>query len=681
MPDSPATDLPRIFVCYAREDRSLVYPEVDWLRKQGFDVHIDRHITPGVQWMEAVADAIAASEVVLYYGSARSAVSDYCAQEIRFALNRGIRVISVKLEPLQLPPWMELALGDHQMLERFDLSQRSYRHLLLEGLSANLKPPGNAKPPLAARSSPTRWKRAAAGFAVVALIMLTVLLLRPGESPLALSVQPFVSTGQGTETMARRISSELADGLLKLDLMPVQYQEPGSTDTPGQPPSHTLGGEIDRSEEGFTVRATLTDAKTGEQIWSQSWLYVGEGTPSVRVRQVQRILRALPDVLIGTQPSLDHSTAEQRRHATALSNEARGALEAGDNQANAERARRLYLQALDEQPGLGEALLGLCQVQLLEFELRREVDLLVDAETRCLQALAVGADAVQTHLTLGDVFVARDSLTLARTHFQRAGTLAPDRAEPLIGLAEVAERGGDDARAGEYYERAVTLPAASWRAFSALGRYFISRGEFSSAAEQYERLIELVPDSVTGYANLGACWFYLGKFERAGKAWHRAIELEPDPVSWGNLGAAFTYQRNYSAAAEAYRSAADMAPQDHRWWGHLGEILTYDGNPSAGREYLERARALAVRQLQYSGNDPDVLARLSTYDALLGEDESARKWIAQARSADAQDFQVLYAVLQTLTLLGESEDASRTRAKLLDAGYPRLLLDLDPWLN
>ena len=124
MSEAGGNDRLRVFICYSRDDRSVVYPEIDWLREQGLDVHVDRHITPGVQWMEAVAEAITSCQLVLFYASENSIRSDYCAQELRFALHQGIGVLTVKISRVELPPWMELALGDHQILERFDMSHR-----------------------------------------------------------------------------------------------------------------------------------------------------------------------------------------------------------------------------------------------------------------------------------------------------------------------------------------------------------------------------------------------------------------------------------------------------------------------------------------------------------------------------------------------------------------------------
>ncbi len=40
-------DEPYIFVSYSHEDDGFVYPEIRWLKDQGFNIWYDEGITPG----------------------------------------------------------------------------------------------------------------------------------------------------------------------------------------------------------------------------------------------------------------------------------------------------------------------------------------------------------------------------------------------------------------------------------------------------------------------------------------------------------------------------------------------------------------------------------------------------------------------------------------------------------
>ncbi|MCH8143070.1 MAG: tetratricopeptide repeat protein [Proteobacteria bacterium] len=344
---------------------------------------------------------------------------------------------------------------------------------------------------------------------------------------------------------------------------------------------------------------------------------------------------------------------------------------------------QLFEQALDDYPGFSSPLLGLCDVFLRDYDQRREIELLVEAETRCLQALAVGSDPLNAHLALGRVFSHRGEAQVARTHFQRASSMAPDNPEAWTGLAKAAEMSGGDALARQYHQRAVQLSSAGWQAHMAYGTFLFMRGEFEAAAKHYQIVVRLYPDSLAAHSNLGSVWYSLGEFDRASDAWRRAIEIKPNAMAWGNLGAAYTYLKDYPAAMDAYQHATNMAPGDHRWLGHLGEIMVYDKNADhiGAEQYIQRALDLASSQLEYTRVDASVLARMSTYEALLGLKNQALNRAESARREDRDSIGVAYSVLQTYTLLHEATLAARERERLISLGYPELLLSRDPWLN
>ncbi|MCH8142813.1 MAG: toll/interleukin-1 receptor domain-containing protein [Proteobacteria bacterium] len=58
-------DEPYIFVSYAHADNEIVYPEIQWLRDQGFNVWYDEGISPGTVWRDELADSIEGSNLYL----------------------------------------------------------------------------------------------------------------------------------------------------------------------------------------------------------------------------------------------------------------------------------------------------------------------------------------------------------------------------------------------------------------------------------------------------------------------------------------------------------------------------------------------------------------------------------------------------------------------------------------
>ncbi|MFB3106115.1 MAG: toll/interleukin-1 receptor domain-containing protein [Pseudomonadales bacterium] len=58
-------DEPYIFVSYAHADNEIIYPEIQWLRDQGFNVWYDEGISPGTVWRDELADSIEGSNLYL----------------------------------------------------------------------------------------------------------------------------------------------------------------------------------------------------------------------------------------------------------------------------------------------------------------------------------------------------------------------------------------------------------------------------------------------------------------------------------------------------------------------------------------------------------------------------------------------------------------------------------------
>jgi len=676
---------PQVFISYSRDDRGSVYPDADWLRKLGFAVHIDRHITPGAQWREAVAEAIAESDLVLFYASPTAVESQFCSQELQFALSRDIPVITVMLKDTKLPPWMELALGDHQILQRFELSHLAYRSLLESGLNAQLDRERIAPPQLASPTSSSRisW---------LVVTVSAILSMAAGawyftqETPATIAVFPFETDGSSAaKNISTNISTELSQGLVNLGLLPVITSRSSAITGSAAPTEngYLVTGYVQSVDTGYRIRTSLVAPGTSQQLWAQTYVYLDLESDQVQRRHVRNVLKALPDVLAGNLPELDYSTPSSRTTAQSLYQQGAQILAQPSEGQDLDRVRQLFEQALDDYPGYGAPLLGLCDVHLRIYDSSREINLLVEAETRCLQALAVGSESLNAHLSLGRVFALRGEAEVARTHFQRASAMAPDNPQAWTGLAGIAETNGDPDLAAEYHQRAVNKPTADWQAHLAYGSYLFDQGNFATAAEQYQIVVDLHPESVAAFTNLGTASYNLGDFDRASDAWQRANDIAPNAMSWGNLGAAYTYLEDYTAAADAYRYATEMAPEDHRWLGHLGEIMIYDKNADkiAAKQIIQRALDLALSQLEYTQEDASVLARISTYDALLGLSREALDRARAAIREDEDSIQVAYSVLQTYTLLEEMTLAARERERLLGLGYPEWLLERDPWLN
>jgi|TARA_Y100000031_G_scaffold126240_1_gene143209 TolB-like protein len=137
--DSPLAayqgDEPYIFVSYAHQDSDVVYPEIQWLHDQGFNIWFDEGISPGSRWSDELATSLKSSALFLYFCTPSSIDSSHCQDEINLALDEGKPVIAVRLMATELTPGLQLRLSSHQAILKYDLSDQEYKSKLLAGVA------------------------------------------------------------------------------------------------------------------------------------------------------------------------------------------------------------------------------------------------------------------------------------------------------------------------------------------------------------------------------------------------------------------------------------------------------------------------------------------------------------------------------------------------------------------
>ena len=91
-------DEPYIFVSYAHEDSDVVFPEIQWLKGQGFNLWFDEGISPGSRWSEELASALENANLFLFFATSNSIDSKHCLDEVNLALDTGKHAIAVHLQ-------------------------------------------------------------------------------------------------------------------------------------------------------------------------------------------------------------------------------------------------------------------------------------------------------------------------------------------------------------------------------------------------------------------------------------------------------------------------------------------------------------------------------------------------------------------------------------------------------
>lgn len=126
---------PYVFVSYAHADEAEVVADMRRLQAMGVNVWYDAGIAPGATWREEIAQALANASRMLFYVTPNSINSMHCQQETSFSHTKGVKILAIHLEPVELPLGLELNLGDQQAILRYQMDEEQYNAKLRSALS------------------------------------------------------------------------------------------------------------------------------------------------------------------------------------------------------------------------------------------------------------------------------------------------------------------------------------------------------------------------------------------------------------------------------------------------------------------------------------------------------------------------------------------------------------------
>jgi len=270
---------PYVFACYSHANSDLVYPELERIRALGINVCYDEGISPGGEWTQEIADAIDSSHKLVFFVSPSSVASRHCRNEIQYALERKKPVISVHLEPTELPGGLQLSLGTAQAIVKYELSGSDYQRKLSESLSVTTAAHGHVgtpKPPR--RRMP--W-RAFAGLVAVLALIVSIFELWPardrkGEARFdrSLAVTRFLVSADDRSlgAIATDFTDELRGRLAnyhEIRLVHARVAQLGGPDGAAVDASYVVSGSIQSSGGHVVVLADLVRARDKEVVASE----------------------------------------------------------------------------------------------------------------------------------------------------------------------------------------------------------------------------------------------------------------------------------------------------------------------------------------------------------------------------------------------------------------------------
>jgi tetratricopeptide (TPR) repeat protein len=143
------------------------------------------------------------------------------------------------------------------------------------------------------------------------------------------------------------------------------------------------------------------------------------------------------------------------------------------------------------------------------------------------QAMALAPDQAQPHVGLGTVAVEAQQWEQAEAEFTQAVRLEPDSAEGYGGLALVRQHRQDYAAAFDMYLRCLDRDSDNLVALLGLFQTSRQMGNFSKIVQYLELYLQRHPDDASVLFCLGSLYARDGQFQDARRTLRRVLELEP----------------------------------------------------------------------------------------------------------------------------------------------------------
>jgi len=547
-------DDPYIFVSYAHEDAELVYPQIEWLHNQGFNIWYDEGISPGSTWREELAQAVKKCDLFLLFVTPQSTASDNCQKEVNFALDEGHPLLAVHLDRTDLPDGLRLSLSDRQAILKHELSEQEYRTKLLAGIGAYMERKGEIPAQPAPVATGNNSKVMLIGFALVAVAILAAgFLLRPlpssePDTPVqtvevkeeasrdtvqeiekSIAVLPFedMSADQDQGYLGRGIAEELINGLTRLEGLRVASRTSSFYNAKQDLPitviaerlkvRHILEGSIRKDGNRVRITMQLIDAESDTHLLSETYDRDLDDLFAVQDEIAREVVKSLKVELgFGSdQPIIDVGT-----ESTEAFEEYRRASEAASitTAASLIQAERHARTSIELDPTYTWAYQSLFTI----IGLANMYGIYSDPQVRELKQSLL--DRWQSHNSDDDSELARYTRQLFSADIDRNVLLQEESLRYLIlqGRSDVRAYVDVLKNVGEYQlARAFLLYAIGeidqgnaldeYR----LGSLAIELGDLKSANKHLDRCVNIEPDSYFCRFNLVRTLSALGDFDNA----------------------------------------------------------------------------------------------------------------------------------------------------------------------
>ncbi len=321
---------------------------------------------------------------------------------------------------------------------------------------------------------------------------------------------------------------------------------------------YVLEGGVQRAGSRVRITAQLVDATTGYHIWAERYDREVRDIFALQDEVTQQIIRALAVKLTEGERGLMSRVPTGNPEAYDLVLRGQEERTRTTREANVQ-ARRLFLEALDLDPGYAQAYMGLswAHLQSWQFLWSTDPETLERARELAERAIALDDTLAGCHSLLGQIYLWEKEHEQAIAQAERAIALAPNDADGYETLAEVLGWAGRPEDSIRFIRQAMRLnPNYPFFYLWTLGHAYYMARRTGDAVDAFNKVVQQNPNFVPAHAYLAVLYTEMGREKEGRAAWDKARQLSPG-ASLSNLRQRLPYRR--PADLDRFLTAAHRA--------------------------------------------------------------------------------------------------------------------------
>ena len=296
---------------------------------------------------------------------------------------------------------------------------------------------------------------------------------------------------------------------------------------------YVIEGSVRRAADQVLVNVQLIDAESGAHLWADRFETDRQNLATAQSEITGRLARTLNvEVTRAAGRRIERQGAVDLE-ARDIAIRAKGVYDGGLSKSITEAAGRLYEQALEKDPELLDAKIGLAFVwarNVVNGWSNSPKEDEAQAEKIIFEALEQRPNDASLHMAIGVLRRYQNRLAEARVELDTAIALDPNDTFAIRNLGTTLVQLGQPELAIPYFEKSIRLsPHDPFVAFnySHLGRCYLFLGNVDKAIELLMKARALNPKLWFTYINLAAALGFRGDLQEAEAALEEAIRLKP----------------------------------------------------------------------------------------------------------------------------------------------------------